>query len=447
MAETILFSIPATAPAQDPVYEVLWYQSDNGIYWDSTPVDITTIASLAVEPDGRYRWLSDLADPARFHQIKTRSDTGLESSTGFILPPRPVVDIDLPFASVFNESLTDDGVLYGLGDTVSLMLSIDADAATIIGDTMAVHITDPYDTIIGNVTAQLIGGNLYVAEYIVPKNLSKLYDPLKQENISGDFYQLNDRWLLPNGTILQFVFKVARVAPEIPASPNAEMLLEIQSLKAIDGGELSEATVRFTTRLSPFHCTVQDVIDAYREELITYNAFAIAREILNVSKIVDMHMAPDAIKHKDRYQLAVKNFVKYQVAWNILNSMLNTVQEEKQLETFKISRTTSGDRFLKDIAKHRDKFANIIWAGGNDTIFISKIFEKSLYDPNRPNVARSQLNTTGWYPWVNQTSDPVLINIDGNDVELRGTRYTSFSHQLNQYVKFDKGDLGPFSGV
>lgn len=88
MAETLLFSIPAPGAGEEAATTVRWYQSIDGAAW-GTAVDSIAVADLPVDAlAGKYVWASALADPAKYHQLKTESAGGVQSTFGAILPPR-----------------------------------------------------------------------------------------------------------------------------------------------------------------------------------------------------------------------------------------------------------------------------------------------------------------------------------------------------------------------
>jgi len=88
MSETLLFLIPPPDAFQDPATIVHWYQSTDGNTW-GTVIDTVAVSILLVDTaTGKLKWTSALADPAKYHQLKTESSAGIVSSFGAILPPK-----------------------------------------------------------------------------------------------------------------------------------------------------------------------------------------------------------------------------------------------------------------------------------------------------------------------------------------------------------------------
>jgi arylsulfatase len=93
------------------------------------------------------------------------------------------------------------------------------------------------------------------------------------------------------------------------------------------------------------------------------------------------------------------------------------------------------------------KFSLFIYAGGKDTPFVAKMFQKGRMDPNRPNLSRAEFDNTGWFPWLNSSFNAFTMNIDGNDVEIRGERGIQYSYIMSRYLNSDLGDVGYLSGI
>jgi hypothetical protein len=107
--------------------------------------------------------------------------------------------------------------------------------------------------------------------------------------------------------------------------------------------------------------------------------------------------------------------------------LLNINAESKEIDMLKYSKN-SGDpeRALENMDKLIEKYSCIIWAGGKDTPFVTKTFTKGIWDPNRTEANRVGLDTSDPYPYVNSTTKNSVVQINGNNVELRGTRTVSF---------------------
>lgn len=94
MAETLLFNIPTPAADEDPVVSIHWHQSTNGNTWGNNPVDTILVADLTIDvPTGKYIWYSALADPTKYHQLRTESAIGAINPNGLVVAP--LVDRDL----------------------------------------------------------------------------------------------------------------------------------------------------------------------------------------------------------------------------------------------------------------------------------------------------------------------------------------------------------------
>lgn len=89
MAETLVFNIPTPAATEATPVSVYWYQSTDGYTWGAA-VDNSLIADLTIDPvSDKYVWESAVAAPDKYHQVKTKSASGIYSSFGAIIPPRP----------------------------------------------------------------------------------------------------------------------------------------------------------------------------------------------------------------------------------------------------------------------------------------------------------------------------------------------------------------------
>lgn len=355
--------------------------------------------------------------------------------------PQQFLRDNMAYSDAYSERIEDKTIIYKVGDSISLLLVLDEVTVTAIGDTVDIQIVDPYNTVIGTVTASKIAPDLYAAEYVIPRNLSKLYDPLKQETSTDGYYTLSDKWNFPDGSSLTYSFNVSRDEAEQPVTPNCEIRVAVTGIKAEDGTS-TDAEAKFMTSLEPFYGSIQDVVDISPEEFASIDPFVIAREIQEASTVVDLHMRPDRIYNQERYEFAVRGYVKYHAAYHLLSPRLTISSEEKQIDLFKISRTSNNTQYLKEVQTDRDEFAVKVYAGGRDRLPTSSIFQKGIYDPNRPNFGRANLDNFGWYPWTNTTTSSVVIEIDGNAMEVRGARSISFAHVFNSLNAFDRGDVG-----
>lgn len=348
---------------------------------------------------------------------------------------------------------------YKLGSQVELMFQTDDAAASLLGASMDLGIYDIFDNQIDLLQAVRVSpvDNLYVATYTIPFSLSDSYNSLNDDttNLDNSLFYLKDKWIFTNGDFVEFPFHVHKKYDQ-PVSDNMEYFLRIDPrLKALDGSVYDNDDIHFTSTLTPYYSSVQAVRDTFPLIFDGYDNFAIAREIIAQSRYVDYHMRPNSEyvrnDNTERLMNAISGFVTNYTAKGLLVTLLSTTSEEKMLDTFKISRSTSGKDVLDLLDEYIKKYSNIIWAGGKDTPFISKMFQKGLYDPNRPSSARASLDTSGWYPWVNQTTKAFLVNIDGNNVEVRGERTISFRTAGSSYSGFggglDAGDVGYLAGI
>ena len=332
--------------------------------------------------------------------------------------------------------------VYNIGDIVDLTLMLDGADADTLGQTIPVVILDVFDNVIANLTAERVG-DFYYTNWKVPFSLPSLYNPTKLTDTSllGGLYYLKDKWIFTtDNSSMSFNFNVS-INMLSPVSDNCQYTIQIDTpvtiYDSIESAEISieeELRIDFTSPLSPAYCTVREVRDTFQEIFGTIDSWTIIREILMTSLHVDLHMAPNKIYHQAQFDLAKKLYTKYQVAHTMLNSLLNFNDEEKTLDAMTIKKKSGDpDRMLSNLEDLTYKYAKIIWAGGNDTPFIAKTFVKGLYDPNRVNANRLGLDTSDPYPWVNQTTNNALVEINGNMVELRGTRTLTFYKDRNAY--------------
>lgn len=441
MAETILFEISPVSEGFDEVYDVLWYQSTDGELWDTTPIDTILFSSLTIDTDtGKYIWASSLADETKYHQIRTRTLEGVESVDYIVLPPLLTVKPLAKESSVVATKLETGVDIYQVGDTVELMLDINDATADIIGNTIDIEILDFFNNPISTITANRIVDSLYLAEYVIPLNLDVLYNPFKQ-NYSLDFYLLKDRWTMPDGTGLEFSFSVSLAKKEQPVTKNSIFKLTIGNIEAVDTSFSDTAEIRFTTLLDPCYCSVEDVVGVYSEKLEDLDVIDLAMDIVNSSKYIDLYMTPNSIVYVDAFNEACKNYAALSVAHSKLNSILNTTTELKQLDTLQIQKQY-GDvkRYLDKIEEDMRFYANIIYAGGLDTPFKNRTFIKGVYDPNRVNIPRFNLDSSSYLPYVNVTTSNTTIDYDGNTLEVRGTRTIGYSDKRLSSINFTEGE-------
>ncbi len=108
MAEVLLFEIPALIAGEAAAVSVLWHQSVDGITWDVTPVDTILIANLTIV-SGKYRWASALADPAKYHQLKTQSANGQVAEHGAVVPPRSLQSVRREINNIGQPLIDSEG--------------------------------------------------------------------------------------------------------------------------------------------------------------------------------------------------------------------------------------------------------------------------------------------------------------------------------------------------
>jgi hypothetical protein len=419
MAETLYFSIPEPETGQPIPYYVVWYQSEDALTWPDPYVDIVAIDTLPIDPDsGKYIWATNITDPYMYHMIKTRTIDGIESLDGITFPPNSLPQTKYSTVKIGDGAQTP----YFIGSTIELMLNVDTDDALEIGDTIDVHVVDIFNNIIDEVFAEKIGDNLYATEFKIPIDLKNKYNINHLEEPDTNYYYLKDTWIFPNNTSVEFSFKVSRIL-EQPTDNNGIINVSIGSLLADNDTELSETSLSFTTKLDPFYATVDDVIAVSSTALKSTNALSIARQIMLVSNHVDRHMRPNYISDQEAYSSAVNCFVRLKSATNLLSEDLKLSGETKQLDTLVISKQYSSDRMIQELEYKADRCALIIYAGGKDTPFNNKLFVKGINDPNRPQVGRGRFDEYTNSPYLNYTSQPIIIiDSDGNSIEYRGIR-------------------------
>lgn len=467
MAETLLFDISKPTSGTPSAVSVLWFQSSDGLIWSTTPVDTVLISTLLIDATTKkYIWGSLLANPLLYHQLKTEDGNGDISIIGTVIPPRPSLSYNMPSSYVTGVQLDKSSeVVYNLGDTIDLILRLDNTAIN-FGATLPVDIIDVDQNIIASLTAKNIGGTTYVTEWTIPLNVQRFYDLTGNDNDNyhkhlhnhkndrfGETLKLFDQWHFIDGSNLTFPFSTYTTIDN-PQSDNAIINIEINGLQATDNSILEEKEIHFSTNLNPYYATVNDVMRGeYGYLLEDIDPMDVAMEIVYRSQNVDLQMRPNRIHYHDIYNQSVRNYVRLTVLRYLLTPLGITSSTEKMLDTFKVA-NSYGDPagLIKELDVQAKEYAKFIWAGGKDTPFIPKLFEKGLYDPNRPKISRANLDTQGWYPWTNHTTEQHLMNIDGNEVEVRGTRTTSYGFIFNKYCSYsggapDQGDVGYLSNV
>lgn len=333
-------------------------------------------------------------------------------------------------------------ITYNLGDTCTLMLQVADSVASNIGNTISVEIRDIFDNLITTISAELIGTNLYTCDYIIPLNLKDLYNSLGQDEstYSPSLFYLKDRWLFPDSEYLEYEFNVYK-QPELATEDNSVLCIILdKSISAEDSSSMYEdAKIRFTTRLNPIYCLPSDIVNIYNEVFEDIDPIDMALEIVDQSRQIDLYMKPDYIRYESAFNEACKNYAALSLAQSKLNTILNVQSEQKQLDTLQISRQY-GDitRLLDRLKEDMEFYANIIYAGGEDTPFKNKIFIKGIYDPNRTNISRSLINNNSTLPYVNITTKSYPIEINGNTLEVKGVRTIGYYSQKNSIINIVK---------
>jgi len=322
----------------------------------------------------------------------------------------------------YGQKIENEQPIYELGATIELMLQVETSSALEIGNEVAVNIYDIFDNPIIQGSALLVGDNLYVAEIILSNEIINLYNinnELEDESIyDSRYFYLKDSWVFPNGSTLEFTFRVIR-AREITINQKDSLFsIEIDNIN----GEGINRTIRFTTEIQKYYASIEDVI-LNSPATFDLDPISIVRNIMKVSEEVDVFMRPNKIYNLKAYNAAVKCFVSKRAAYDLIKEDIVGIDKEtKSLDSFTVSRSYNAKR-IKSILDDMNTCALIIYAGGLDTPFTPGTFEKGLYDPNRPNIARANIDLSGDLPWVNFTTSRSLVMLDnGTTVELRGTR-------------------------
>lgn len=328
--------------------------------------------------------------------------------------------------------ITDEDAIYSIGDNIEIVLTTDID----VGDTINVTIYDRYKNPVAVLLASKIFDLTYSLEWKIPLGLKGLYNINKEEDTDSEYFHLKDEWEIGT-SILSFNFKVVKFI-EDPLEDNSSIQINLNGIKSKENSVLKDTTIVFTTAMNPFYCTIDDVLSTNYSILSTISPMAIALDIYNLSKIVDYHIKPSNIIREESFDLAVNNYVRLSVAIKNIETFYNLSHEEKMLDTFKIVRTYRDIKSILDsLIKDRNKFLNIISAGGLLTPYVSRTFIKSLYDINREVLGRKFIDMYGSAPYTNTTTKTLNTIINGNDVEIIGTRTTS----CNYFNLFDLYDF------
>lgn len=421
MAETVLFNIPSPQQGQEPVYRINWYQSTDGQTWDIAPIDTTLVSGgslvLIDAQLNRYSWNSNLADNTKYHLLKTEDQNGVESPTGIVFPPDPLATSDL------NVTRTTEGTsVFKIGQVMDLMLEVDQNAMGIIGQNITVRIEDFWGNVIGQVTAEQIGDGIpfYNSQFTIPSNIDALYNINSADETGHDttLYYLKDTWIFPNNTQVSYSFFVEKIAAEQAVQPDSVYTVIVRNINSTN----SEQKLEFTSFLSKYYATIEDLY-SIAPYLKKESIFDLVRQISLRSNYVDLHMKPDVIYDQVRYDSAVRCYVAKQAALDKAKVDAGLTSELKQLDTMQVQKTFDIKARLAILEGESDLCANIIYAGGLDTPFTTKLFIKGINDPNRPTTGRARFDEGVYSPYLNYSEKSfVIIDTSGNAIEYRGTR-------------------------
>jgi hypothetical protein len=441
MAESLSFKIAPRAAYESQYSTANWYQSLDGIEWIDIPVDTAIISSLAVSGEN-YIWDSMLATSDLYNMLKFTDTDGEILDTKLIIPPRYI----LIHSALSGLSLNNNSK-YSPGETIDLMFRLNDSAIPQIGDVIRVEIVTQNGIVLETLYANRVG-SLYYALWEIPLNINEKLISLNEYGNYEDII-LYDKWNLIKGS-LQYPISISRTI-ESPIENNSIIHVALRDIADEGNVFLTDTVFTFTTYLTPMYASVHDVKYVGIDTLIEYDDYSILNVILNVSRYVDSNMKPDMIYRENAYNIAVKNYVILTAALFLLKSKIQKNLEEKQLDAFRYKYTTGDPKTLIDsLEKDRDKYALFIWAGGKDTPFTTKTFEKGLYDPNRPVLSHSKFQSDGWFPFLNSTMDSYIANVNGNNIEIRGERVATFKYITNRYsglLSVDNGDVGYLSRI
>lgn len=349
---------------------------------------------------------------------------------------------------------------YHLGDTVEFIFKPDEDIIDTLDPILEVNIRDNFSNIFAKLEAIRIG-DIYVAEYTIPVNLASRYN-INEDDIANiqyvsegyvtqsyvetmfkldkDLFFLADEWILDDDTSISFPFNVFRKLDTIDES-NCAIEIFIDEIEDSNGETTKKSLLLFSTKLTPYYATVQDVLDVNPGILSGLTVFSLARQIINSSRIVDCHLTPDTIYYQCAFDLAVKNYVSLTSAINLITPSVINTEEEKQIDTFKYRvKKSDPQTLLFPLQEQMRRFMLIILAGGKDTPFTSKTFQKGIFDPNRPNATRASFANIGVLPYLNTFTSAIVVNIDGSNIEVRGQRIIGYKYLTKQYSQLSLRD-------
>lgn len=332
---------------------------------------------------------------------------------------------------------------YALGDLIEFIFKPDQDTLLLLGQNLNVDIVDFFGNTITTLEAIRLN-DIFIVEYTIPTDIYKSYNTSGAEETGLDpsLFFLYDRWYIDLATTIDFPFTVNRKIETVDEE-NCVIEVFIDNLTDTDNNQLQKSVFAFTTKLYPFYSSVQDVRDVNTSMLLKYDNFTIARQIINYSNVVDWHMKPSTIYYQNAYDLAVRNYVSIKSATKLLLSDAQINEEEKQIDTFRYKLSTAMPKDLLDpLEELVYKYSLFILAGGKDTPYVSKTFEKGIFDPNRPNATRGEFSNIGFFPYLNSNIGSTIMQIDGANVEVRGERLVAYKYITNQYLSFDYGDVG-----
>jgi hypothetical protein len=436
MAETLKFKLYPQATYETPRARMRWYQSADGQLWDTVPVDEIIISSLPVSGI-EYTWDSLLADANKYHTLKSVDISGVEASSGLVMPPMAnMIKTEMMGLSLLPKDT------YSPGEEVNFLFRLNDTAIPRIGNQIRIDITANGGGILDTVYATRIG-SLYSATWIVPLNIDEILLSIAQYGDNPEFVTLYDRWNLIGGSTT-FQFNVNRHI-EDPTEDNCIMHISLNGVTDSDGIATKDSVVLFTTKLTPYYTTVHDVRACGFSYMEQYDDFTIMRKIINTSRFINYNMAPDTVYHEEAFKLAVRNYARLQTAYEMILPVVQQNKEAKRIDTFAYEINSATPQSLLDPMKDEmRKYALFIWGGGRDTPFLSKLFVKGIFDPGRPNLARAEFDESGWFPYLNSKTNSYSTSIDGDTVEFRGERMVAHRYLMNRYNNFaaDSGDVG-----
>lgn len=437
MAESLVFKIYPRASYETPFNSIEWYQSDDGINWDLAPVDSILISSLTVSGDN-YTWDSLLASADRYHLLRFIDSDNITTSTQLSIQPKSFI-----YNAAMSGVSLSVNTLYSPGDEIELLFRLNDSAIPQIGDQIRVELVDEYGSVIDTVYADRIG-SLYHASWNIPLNINEYLLSINHPGINEKFFTIYDRWNLIGGAI-SFGFNITRHI-DTPTEENCIIHLSFKNIVDEENISIQDTALLFTTSITPYYASIHDVRSIHKDLLEVYDDFTILKTIVSMGNVVDFHMKPDNIVNQNAYDLAVSKYVALTSAIYLLISKAQDNLEEKQLDSFRYKRqSATPEALLNPLNAQARKYALIIWAGGLDTPFVSKIFEKGLYDPNRPDLVRGDFDANGWFPYLNAKSSSYVANINGENVEIRGERLVAYRYINNRYnglLSVDNGDVG-----